>query len=133
MTAAEDLYKRPDRDEIRDRVLASLPGAGKATGGNRPGDGTSAAVRNFAVHLSARMRALGWDQSSIQDRAGITAQTAARAINGTGVGLDLAEKIAVLVGLTLAVMIGPYTCRTCSGEPPHGFACLECGTEGDRQ
>jgi Helix-turn-helix len=122
-TTISELYKRPSRDEIAARVRAALPGADTAAG----------PVQNFATHLSARMRALGWDQTILQERAGITPQVAARAINGTGVSLELAGQIAELTGLTLAVMTGPYVCRTCRAEPPAGFGCLECGAEGTRQ
>ena len=128
---ADDLYKRPSRDEIAARVMRSLPGAGD-TAEEAPAEHGSA-VRNFGVHLSARMRALGWDQSALQEHAAITPQTAARAINGTGVSLELADKIAALAGLTLAVMTGPYTCGTCAGQPPAGYGCLECGAEGERR
>jgi hypothetical protein len=123
----DELYQPPSRDDAVARVRARLPGARVAPAF----DGTP--VENFSAHLNARMRALGLDQAAIQEMAGITPQTAARAINGTGVGLELAGQLAGFVGLALAVMIGPYTCGTCNGEPPAGFACLECGTEGARQ
>lgn len=91
-------------------------------------------LRNFAVHLQARMRLLNWTQQDLQDRAAIkTPQIAARAINGTGVDLGLAGRIADLIGLDLGYMIRPYECGTCNGEPPTGYQCLECGTEGERQ
>ena len=83
----------------------------------------------FAVHLSARMRALGWDQARLQERAGISDRAAAKAINGTGCDLAVAGKLAAAVGGYLAAMIGPYSCGTCAGEPPAGFGCLECGAE----
>jgi hypothetical protein len=91
--------------------------------------GSGDPLRNFAVHLAARMRALGWDQAVLQEKAGISAHVAAKAINGTGADLGLAGKIAELVGGQLAVMIGPYTCSTCDGTPPKGYRCLECGAE----
>jgi hypothetical protein len=87
------------------------------------------ALANFAVHLNARMRALGWDQAALMGAAGISAHIAGRAMNGTGCDLALAGKLAELAGGYLATMIGPYLCSTCAGEPPKGFACLECGTE----
>lgn len=83
----------------------------------------------FSVHLSARMRALGWDQTRLQERAGISPHVAAKAINGNGCDLAVAGKIAAVVGGHLATMIGPYICATCAGEPPQGYGCLECGTE----
>jgi len=129
MTAA-DLYRRPSRDEIAARVGAQLPGAAAPGGGARKE--TPGPLANFSVHLQARMRALGWTQETVQDRAGISAHIAAKAINGTGCDLALAGQLAALVGVDLAVMIGPYQCRTCNGEPPPGYACLECGTEGAR-
>jgi hypothetical protein len=96
----------------------------------RRGPREAVALANFAVHLNARMRALGWDQAKLMERADIkTPQIAARAINGTGCDLGLAERIAAAVGGYLATMIGPYMCSTCTGEPPAGFACLECGAE----
>jgi len=135
ITMTNDLYQRPSREEIAARVAGDLPGAGNPPADaapTPPAEGVGTPVENFSAHLTARMRALGWDQAAIQERASITAQTAARAINGTGVGLELAGQLAGLVGLELAVMIGPYQCSTCGGEPPAGYACLECSAEGER-
>jgi hypothetical protein len=87
------------------------------------------ALANFAVHLNARLRALGWDAAALAEKSGFSAHITGRAVNGTAVDLGTAEKIAQLVGGYLASMIGPYMCSTCTGEPPKGFACLECGTE----
>lgn len=131
ITANTDRFRSPSRDEIAARVMSALPGA--STGTEAPVAPQGSPVQNFATHLQARMRALGWDQAAIQERAGITPQTAARAINGTGVSLELAGQLAGLAGLDLAVMIGPYVCSTCHGEPRAGFACMECGTEGERR
>ena len=115
------MYPRPDRDQIAARVKA---------GQQAPGPEPDALAR-FARHLRGRMRALGWDQAQLQQRAGIkTPRVAAGAVNGTRCDLGLAERIAALVGSDLAAMIGPYLCSTCAGQPPAGFRCLECGTEG---
>lgn len=118
------LYQRPSREEIAARVRGELPGGPPAA--PAPQDH----LANFGTCLRARMRALGWDQAAIQERAGIkTPQAAARAINGTGVDLGVAARLAALVGLDLAVMLAPYSCATCQGEPPAGYSCLECGAE----
>jgi len=120
------------------RVRASLPGAtpgdddlkGVVTRREpEPGD----PVTRFAVHLGARMRALGWTQHDLAERAGVAQITATKAVNGTSVTLEFAGKLATLVGSDLATMIGPYICGTCNGAPPAGFGCLECGTEGERR
>lgn len=133
IVSTDSLYPRPSREEIAARVAADLPGAQyPPAAGAPPAYDGGTPLGNFSAHLTARMRALGWDQAAIQEKAGVTAQTAARAINGTGVGLELAGQLAGLVGLTLAVMIGPYQCSTCAGMPPAGFACLECSAEGAR-
>jgi hypothetical protein len=137
-----DLYQRPTREEIAARVgvpeTLPTPQGHYCDSGNCEvcGDGTGdepVAASNplacFSVHLSARMRALGWDQAKLQERAGIGAHVAAKAMNGTGCDLALAGRIAALVGGYLAAMIGPYVCGTCEGEPPAGFGCLECGAE----
>jgi len=141
-----DLYPRPTREEIAARVgvpeTLPVPVGHYCDSGNCEvcGDGTGDEPQPetawapdplacFSVHLSARMRALGWDQVTLQERAGIGAHIAAKAINGTGCDLALAGKLAALVGGYLAAMIGPYVCGTCTGEPPAGFACLECGAE----
>lgn len=122
-----DLYQRPSRDEIAARVKAAgdddLDDVATRT------DPGPDATRNFTMHLSACMRALGWDQKQLEERTGISAHVAGRAVNGTSVTLDLAAKLAGLVGLDLAAMISPYTCHTCAGQPPAGFGCLECGAE----
>lgn len=86
-------------------------------------------VKNFAVHLAARMRALGWDQATLREKSGLSLHVLGRAMNGNGAELGAAHQVAGVVGSTLAVMIGPYSCGTCAGEPPAGFACLECGAE----
>lgn len=119
MTA--DLYQRPSREAIAAKVNGTLPGAPKAAPPHDP-------LACFSRHLQARMRALGWDQVTLQERAGIkTPQVAARAVNGTGCDLGLAGRIAALIGLDLAAMLGPYQCGTCHGDPPSGYTCLECG------
>ena len=79
------------------------------------------------------MHALGWEQPDIQDRLGISAHVASKAVNGTSVTLSLAGQIAALVGRTLTEMIAAYTCGTCQGEPYAGYRCMECGEEGERQ
>lgn len=124
-----DLYPRPSREEIAERYIndVALPEAA-ALAPAKP-EPTPDPLACFSVHLSARMRALGWDQATLQERAGIGAHIAAKAMNGTGCDLALAGRLAALVGGYLAAMIGPYVCGTCTGEPPRGFACLECGAE----
>lgn len=141
---AERRFASPSREEIAARVADGDPAdeffrrrdAAQAAVGEtaaaalQPGTPEPGPLANFAVHLQARMRALGWDQAQLMERAGIkTPQVAARAINGTGVDLGLAGRIAGAVGGYLATMIGPYSCSTCHGEPPEGYGCLECGTE----
>ena len=128
-----DLYQRPSRDEIAARVRAQQP-PGTANGDDDLADVVTrrepeSAVANFAVHLSAKLRALGWDGGKLAEKSGLSQITVTRAVSGTSVSLEIAEKLAVLVGGYLATMIGPYVCGTCAGEPPKGFACLECGTE----
>ena len=97
--------------------------------GDEPEQRAPDALACFAQHLTARMRALGWDQAQLQERAGISAHVAAKAVNGTGCDLGIAGKIAAVVGGYLATMIGPYMCGTCGGDGRPGFRCLECGTE----
>ena len=97
--------------------------------GTANGDDSLDVITRFARHLRARMRALGWEQADIEKRAEISPRTASFAINGTRCDLPVAEKLARIVGRDLATMLGPYMCGTCTGEPPKGFRCLECGTE----
>jgi hypothetical protein len=134
-----DLYARPSREEIAARVNSQLPG-----GGNDDDDLDDVVTRkpepveaqnyleNFSVHLRARMRALGWDAAQLVERTGITQITVTKAVNGSGVSLDIAGKLAREVGSMLPAMLGEYACGTCEGTPPPGYACLECGTEGER-
>lgn len=149
-----DLYPRPSREAIAARFETPEPPrvvqgivereptpishycdsgncevCGDGTGDEPQQEETPGPLANFATHLAARMRALGWDQAQLQERAGISAHVAAKAINGTGCDIGVGERIAAAVGGYLATMIGPYMCVTCAGEPPKGFACLECGTE----
>ena len=137
----DDLYQRPDRDAIAARVRAAE--SAKTTVDGIVDDLGDAVTRDepdasdvlpcFATHLRARLRALGWTQGELEERAGTSAPTAARALKATGVSLDIAARLAVLVGSTLVTMIGPYTCGTCQGSPYPGYRCLECGAEGERQ
>jgi hypothetical protein len=120
-----DLYPRPTREQIAAKIRGVLPGAEPKPEPSEPTD----YLTNFGTHLRARMRALGWDQAQLQSRAGIGVHIAARAINGTGCDIGVAGKIAALVGISLTAMISSYRCGTCHGEPPAGYACLECGTE----
>lgn len=112
-----DLYQRPSREQIAARVNAA----------KSPGPLTC-----FAIHLRARMRALGWEQADLQEHAAISAHVAGRVLNGSFCDLGLAAKIAVLVGRPLTTMISAYRCGNCDGTPPPGFTCQECGTEGPR-
>lgn len=122
-----DLYPRPSREAIAEMVKAQLPGADDSPPAvTRP---EASAAANFAVHLTARLRALGWNSTRLVEKSGLSHAAVSRALNGHGASIDAAEKIAALVGGYLAAMIGPYMCATCTGEPPAGFKCLECGTE----
>jgi hypothetical protein len=128
--SASDIYPRPSREEIAARVAAGDPYDVAVTPRDPdPEPGPPSAVANFAVHLSAKLRALGMDAGTLAERSGLSQITVTRAVSGTSVSLEIAEKLAVLTGGYLAAMIGPYVCGTCAGEPPAGFACLECGTE----
>lgn len=129
-----DLYPRPSREEIARRVAAPQPGTANddddpydvpVTPREKPGSATA----NFAVHLSAKMRALGLDGIALAEKSGLTKQAVSRALTGAGVSIGIAEQLAESVGGYLAHMIGPYSCGTCAGEPPKGFSCLECGSE----
>lgn len=128
------------RDEAAARVSASLPGAAARSDADdldgvvtrKPGP-PGEPLACFARHLQARMRALGWDAARLTELTGVTQITITKAVNGSSVSLEFAGKLAALTGLTLPQMLGPYTCGTCTGTPPAGFACLECGTEGDRK
>lgn len=131
----DDMYQRPSREEIAARVTREQPPAPPAPAPPAAGPLPAAhhrepgeAAANLALHLTARMRALGWDTAALAARAGLAQVTAARATRGTPVGLDVAERLATAVTGSLADMIRPYTCRTCAGKPPAGFTCMECGT-----
>lgn len=141
MSPAEIVAKlhKGDRQvpESEARVRASLPGAGsqdddldgvvaKRETGTEP-------LARFSQHLNARMRALGWTQQDLTGKSGFSTHVTGRAINGTGCDLATAGKLAVLVGSDLVTMISAYVCGTCTGSPPAGFACLECGAEGERR
>jgi hypothetical protein len=119
-------------EQFRVRTPGSVPEPPAVVQGTvepdpEPEQGT--AVANFAVHLSAKMRALGWDSSKLAEKSGLSQITITRAHSGTSVSLEIAEKLATLTGGYLATMIGPYQCSNCHGEPPAGYGCLECGTE----
>jgi hypothetical protein len=131
-----DLYPRPSRDVIAAKVHGQLPGAGNAaddpdatvTRREPAHDGTDYIAR-FAQHMKGRMRALGWTTAVLIERSRYSQPTVNRALNGTGVALDIAAGLADAVGSSLPAMLIPYQCGTCHGEPPAGFSCLECGTE----
>jgi hypothetical protein len=136
-----DRFVSPTREEIAAQVSASLPGKPRVRvpdpvpdpAGDVAPEPDTDPLACFSVHLRASMRAFGWLQEDLQERAGIGAHVAARAINGTGCDLGVAGKIAALTGRPLAVMIGPYACGTCDGTPPAGFRCMECSVEGARR
>jgi hypothetical protein len=117
------MYPRPSRETIAEQVKAQQP--------REPEPEQGEAARNFAVHLTARMRALGLTLKDVGEKAGCGNAGIGIALGNGGrcVSLDVAEKIAQAVGGYLAAMIGPYLCGTCHGEPHAGFRCLECGTE----
>lgn len=87
------------------------------------------AAANLGTHMRAKLRALGWTPADLAEKSGISAHITGRAINGNGAELSVAEKFAELLGGSLVMMIGPYRCTNCNGEPPAGFSCLECGAE----
>lgn len=120
-----DLYQRPDRDAIAAKVHGTLPGAPKPP----PPPAAPDYVASFGSHLRARIRVLGLTHGEVAKRAGMSGAAASRAINGHGVHLGTAAKIAVIVGSDLLAMLQPYACGTCHGQPPPGYACLECGTQ----
>jgi hypothetical protein len=122
-----DLYPRPDRDAIAARVHGQLPGAPPAPAPAKPE--APDYVANFGANLRARLRVLGLAHTELAKRAGMSGGAASRAINGHGVHLGMAAKIAVITGGDLITMLGTYSCGTCGGQPPPGYACLECGTQ----
>lgn len=129
-----EMYPRPSREEIAARVQSQPAATANAddlddVATRREPEPQGTAVANFAVHLRARMRALGWDSRTLAQKTGLTQVTVTRAAGGTATGLDIAEKLAAAVSGYLAAMIGPYLCGTCHGEPPPGFSCLECSAE----
>lgn len=129
MTDYSRQFASPSREEIAARVAATEPAVIPV-----PPAAPPSALQCFATHLAARMRLLRWDQAQLMEHAGIkTPQIAARAINGTGCDIALAETIAGIVGMDVSDMLQPYVCGTCHGEPPAGFSCLECGAEGERR
>lgn len=105
------------------RVERELPAA------SREPEPAERAVARFAVWLRARMRATGMDAPALAAKTGLNPMTVSRAANGTSVSMHIAEQLADTLGVSLAAMIGPYSCRTCNSEPPAGFRCMECGTE----
>lgn len=138
--SVQPMYQRPSRDEIAAQVHATLPGgvtedrtAGDPAG-TTPPKTASDPLGNFSIHLRARLRALGKDPAWLQDTLSIKSPiTITKAVNGTSVELGLAHRIAQAVSTRLTEMLMPYTCGTCEGQPPPGFTCQECGTEGTRQ
>lgn len=130
-TYTERKFGSPTRDEVARRLVRPKDDGGDLDDAVAGDDGQAPdALANFSEHLRARMRALGWDQAQLVQRAGIkTPQLAARAINGTGCDLRLAGRIARVTGGDLAVMIGPYVCGTCDGQGRPGFICRECGKD----
>ena len=118
--ACNDMPAAGPRDH-QEKTMTTHPG--------KPATDTADAVNRFARHLRGRMRALGWDTAALAKQAGLTERITVRALNGTYADLATAEKLADLVGSSLVAMLGHYQCPTCTGEPPKGFRCLECGTE----
>lgn len=114
-----DIYPRPSRETIAERVNAITETA--------PPEGD--VLTWFSAHARAGLASRGWTISDLAKRTGDPAGNLSQAINGTKCPLAIAGRIAGGFGIPLAEMVVPYTCRTCHGKPPAGFACLECGTE----
>lgn len=120
-----DLYPRPSRQEIAERVKAITEPAKPAA--PRP-DGSDV-VALFGAHVRARLTVRGWSVEDLAKRTGDQAGNLSQAIRGTKCPLVIAGRIAAALGVPLAEMLVPYSCSTCTGTPPKGFRCLECGTE----
>jgi lambda repressor-like predicted transcriptional regulator len=120
--SAADICPRPSREEIAARVSAVTA----ETGPRQP---ESDVVAWFSAHARAQLTVRGWSLHDLSERTGDASGNITQAINGTKCPLAIAGRIAGALGVQLAEMVVPYTCRTCCGRPPAGFACLECGTE----
>jgi hypothetical protein len=130
-----DLDPRPSREEIAARVKAvtetvtsaqaTVKGIAADVRAPQPDD----VVALFGTHARARMAARRWTLEDLSRRTGDGTGNLAQAMKGTKCPLAIAGRIAAAFGTTLAEMLVPYSCGTCTGKPPAGFLCLECGTE----
>jgi lambda repressor-like predicted transcriptional regulator len=86
--------------------------------------------RWFSMRVHAELKARGWSSRELSRRAECSASTFTRVKQGRGIALAAAARIADALGMPLGDLIAPVTCTRCTGKPPAGFTCQECGTEG---
>jgi transcriptional regulator with XRE-family HTH domain len=95
------------------------------------------------MHVKARVRTLrktrGWSVQHLADLINATGHQIGRATLATleieprrHVTVDELFALAQAFGVTIEQLTGDGAlCQTCSDEPPPGFACLNCGRNGD--
>jgi transcriptional regulator with XRE-family HTH domain len=88
---------------------------------------------NFAVRMNHDLKVRGWKRSDLARKSGLDYAYVNPIAHGDTVYLGRAAKIAAVLGRTLDEMIQPWGCGTCNGQPPAGFTCNSCGTEGERK
>lgn len=131
-----DMYTRPSRAEIAARVNGekheTMDDVFEEYRQPKPEPTAHKPLENFAAHVTAGLRAKGWTPQQLAEAVQCNVITVTKATNANGISMDIAAKMAAALGKTLAMAVGPYECGTCHGEPPQGFRCLECDTEGAR-
>lgn len=123
-----ELYPRPSREEIAERVKAITSTQDTGVKAPQPDD----VVALFGIHVRARLAARRWTLEDLSKRTGDGTGNLAQAIRGSKCPLAIAGRIAAAFSVPLAEMLVPYTCGTCAGyggKPPQGCRCLECGAE----
>jgi transcriptional regulator with XRE-family HTH domain len=85
----------------------------------------------FGARLRRARAAKGWSLREFAAKSGLSSNTILRAEHGHGLGLAGAAVLAETIGISLAALTEPSTCRTCDGFPLPGFTCNDCGNRNE--
>jgi len=94
------------------------------------GGGVSGTDEAFGFHVRRLRLERGWSYRDLSARCGAAYSLLWRAEHGTGVTLRHAVAIAGALEVPLPLLLDPVSCMTCTGSPPPGFICQDCGVYG---
>jgi transcriptional regulator with XRE-family HTH domain len=91
---------------------------------------TSAVVTRFGRRVAGERRRRGWTVAELAVKAGVGTHAIGNLEHGRqGCTLDSAALLAAALEISLDGLAGP--CERCGDQPPPGYTCNDCGTQGE--